>query len=99
MRTEIDVNIIFPNNRIEHNDVLELEDGCYDVTGGVPLTPGAYIKNKKLIRYDNYLLNENKEKYLYLIWTFDYDIYKSIYREFPTLGIPKTIFCDINGRK
>lgn len=42
------------------------------------------------------MLDENKEKYLYLIWTFDYDSYKSIYREFPT---SETLFCDINGRK
>lgn len=46
MTIEIDGNIIFPNNRIEHNELIELEDGCYDVTGVVPLTPRAYIKNK-----------------------------------------------------
>jgi hypothetical protein len=91
---QISKNEIFPNNLIQQIQ-LNKPDGKYKVTdidmGGCI----AHFKDGKFVQYDIY----NVRHELYLVWTFDYDDKMTIYREFPSLNIPREIFHDrVNGR-
>lgn len=93
---EIPFDQVFPENKIKQQHI-DREDGQYVLSNSwkTNIKDVVHIKDKKLVQYDYYLRDqETGEEYIYLIWSFDYDEKMSIYREFPTLNIPKRIFCD-----
>lgn len=91
----ISKNEVFPNGTVMQVE-LDRPDGAYKVNLGIDNV--VHVKDGRLVQYDCYLRKpEDKSTYVHLIWTFDYDDKMTIYREFPTLNIPKTPYCDVDG--
>lgn len=84
---------VFPNNLIQQTQI-DKPDGKYMINDGFNEGNVVHVKDGKLVQYDCYLPDDSNEPYVYLVWTFDYDDKFTIYREFPSLNIPKMPFCD-----